>query len=84
MQLATVMGRATSVTKHASLEGVTLLVCLPLDHEGKPGGEPVVAVDQLGAGSRDTVILSSDGLGLRELLGDDKSPARFWTVGIVD
>jgi len=41
-------------------------------------------IDQLGAGQNDVVIISSDGRGLRELLGHDNSPARWFTIGIVD
>jgi microcompartment protein CcmK/EutM len=47
-------------------------------------GDPVLAVDSLGAGAGTRVILTSDGLGLRELLGNERSPARWWTLGIVD
>lgn len=84
MQLALVQGRATSTVKHRSLAGVKLLVCLMIGADGKPSGDPVLAVDRLGAGLGDTVMLSSDGLGLRELLKDANSPARWWTLGIVD
>ena len=84
MQLAIVQGRATSTVKHRSLSNVKLLICALLDTAGKPSGDPVLAVDKLGAGVGDKVILTSDGLGLRDLLGDKSSPARWWTMGIVD
>lgn len=84
MQHAIVQGRATSTVKHPSLAGRKLLVCQALDAASKPTGDPVLALDSLGAGRGDRVILTSDGQGLRELLGHDNSPARWWTVGIVD
>ncbi len=84
MQLARITGRATSTVKHPSLAGVKLLICQMLDAGGKEMGDPVLAVDKLGAGHGDTVILTSDGLGLRELLNDVHSPARYWTLGLVD
>ena len=84
MQLAIVQGRATSTVKHRSLAGAKLLVCQLLGSEGRASGDPVLAVDRLGAGAGDRVILTSDGLGLRELLRDDTSPVRWWTLGIVD
>ncbi len=84
MQLAQVEGRATTTVRHRSLAGVRLLVCQPLDLHRKGAGDPVLVIDKLGAGSGDTVMISSDGLGLRQLLGDDNSPARWWTLGIVD
>ena len=84
MQLAIVQGRATSTIKHPSMAGQKLLVCQQLDAEGRPAGDPIIAVDQLGAGTGDRVILTSDGEGLRQLIGDKTSPLRWWTLGIVD
>ena len=84
MQLAIVKGRATSTVKHASLAKQKLLSVQPLGVGDKPTGDPVIAVDQLGAGRGDKVIISSDGLGLRQMLKNDQSPARWWTTGIVD
>lgn len=84
MQLAFVQGRATSTVKHRSLDGVKLLVCQPMDMAHKFSGDPVLVVDQLGAGAGDVVMISSDGLGLREILKDEQSPARWWVQGIVD
>ncbi len=84
MQLALVKGRATSTIKHPSMEGRRLLVCEMLGNTGQGVGDPVLVLDQLGAGAGDRVIITSDGLGLRQLLGYDNSPARWWTLGIAD
>ena len=84
MQLALVKGRATSTVKHPSMEGWRLLVCEMLGSTGQGVGDPVLVLDQLGAGAGDRVIITSDGLGLRQLLGYDNSPVRWWTLGIAD
>ncbi len=84
MQIALVQGRVTATVKHASLAKQKLLICLPLGGDGKPVGDPVLAVDQQGAGRGDKVLITSDGQGLRALLKNDTSPARWWTIGIVD
>jgi ethanolamine utilization protein EutN len=84
MQLALVQGHAHATLKHRSLAGTTLLACQMLGGDDLPMGEPVLAVDKLGAGIGDRVILTSDGPGLRTLLGDENSPVRWWTMGIVD
>ncbi|MCC7192757.1 MAG: hypothetical protein IT444_08255 [Phycisphaeraceae bacterium] len=84
MQLAVVKGRATSTVKHKSLAAARLLVCQPVGVGGKVSGDPVIAVDKLGASLGDRVIISTDGLGLRELVKDNNCPARYWTIGIVD
>ena len=39
---------------------------------------------KLGCGVGQTVIIDSDGKGARELIGSEKTPARWYTVGIVD
>ena len=49
-----------------------------------PDGCPVVAVDELGAGIGDRVILTSDGKATRSLLGSDTTPVRWNVMGIQD
>ena len=49
MQLALVVGNATSTRKHPSLQGWKLLVVQPLLADGRGhDGEPLVAVDNAG------------------------------------
>lgn len=85
MQLGSVVGIATSTIKHPSLEGWKLLVVQLLAADGKsPDGEPVLAVDRLGAGRGEKVILTSDGKGTRELLKSDTTPVRWSVMGIAD
>ena len=84
MQLGTVIGHATSTVKHPSFVGWRLVVVQPLNVRREPEADPVVAVDRFGSGAGQTVILNSDGRGAREYVGDEKSPARWFVVGIVD
>lgn len=85
MQLGQVVGTATSSAKHASMEGWKLLVVQFTMADGSaPDGEPVLAVDRLGAGIGDTVMLTSDGKGTRELLGSQNTPVRWSVLGIRD
>ncbi|MCC6681574.1 MAG: EutN/CcmL family microcompartment protein [Phycisphaeraceae bacterium] len=84
MQLARIIGRATSTVKHRSLSGAKLLIAQTVSVDRKLEGDPLLVVDRLGAGHGDLVLITSDGLGLRQLLNDDNSPARWWTLGIVD
>ena len=51
---------------------------------GQPEADPVVAVDKLGSAPGTKVILNSDGKAARELIGDEKSPVRWFVIGIVD
>jgi len=85
MQVGTVVGTATSTVKHPSLEGWKLLVVQFYQADGTtPDGEPVLAVDALGAGKGETVILTSDGKGTRALLKCDTTPVRWSVLGIKD
>jgi ethanolamine utilization protein EutN len=84
MQLGRVVGQAVSTVKHASLTGWRLLVIQLLTKDGQPDGEPLLAVDRLGAGAGSEVILSNDGAGAREMIGDKNSPARWMVLGIHD
>jgi ethanolamine utilization protein EutN len=85
MQIGSVVGIATSTVKHPSMEGWKLLVVLLLAADGKsPDGEPVLAVDRLGAGRGEKVILTSDGRSTRELLKSDTTPVRWSVMGIPD
>ncbi len=76
MILGRVVGNAVSTIKHKSLGGARMLVVEPIQAASL---DPVLAIDQLGAGAGDIVVLTSDGLYTREVLKDKTSPAR-WTV----
>ena len=84
MQLGTVIGHVTSTVKHPSLVGWRMMLVQPLNNARQPEADPVVAVDKLGSGPGTMVILNSDGKGARDLIGDDKSPVRWFVIGIVD
>lgn len=84
MLLARVEGNVTATRKHPSFAGWRLIICQPIGREGQPEGAPCVALDALGAGMHQRVLLSSDGLAARKAVGDDHSPARWMIIGIVD
>jgi ethanolamine utilization protein EutN len=84
MQLATVIGHATSTIKHSSLTGLRLILVQPLDVARQPEADPVLVVDKLGGGVGHTVMINNDGRAIRELVGDDKTPLRWFVAGIVD
>ncbi|HXG10821.1 MAG TPA: EutN/CcmL family microcompartment protein [Gemmataceae bacterium] len=84
MQIARVVGQAVATVKHPSLHGWRLLVVQPLTIDGKADGEPLLAIDSLGAASADRVIVSNDGAGARELVGSKTSPVRWMVLGICD
>jgi ethanolamine utilization protein EutN len=84
MQLGKVIGNATATIKHPSLTGWRLVVVQLLNNARGAEADPVVAIDKFGAGVGQTVVLNSDGKAVRELIGDPKSPARWFVIGIED
>jgi len=79
------IGNATATVKHPSMKGWKLLVIQPLLADGRtPDGDPILAVDSLGAGRGQNVIVSSDGRGTRELLASNTTPVRWSVIGIPD
>jgi ethanolamine utilization protein EutN len=84
MQLATVIGHATSTIKHASFIGWRLVIVQPLNAARMPESDCVVAIDKYNAGPGQIVIINADGKGAREYIGNDKSPARWFVIGIED
>ncbi|MCA9153247.1 MAG: EutN/CcmL family microcompartment protein [Planctomycetales bacterium] len=84
MQLAKVVGTATSTVKHASMRGQKLLIVQPQLTNGKPDGDPLLAIDDVGAGVGETVMITSDGRHARELLRVDATPVRWTAIGIQD
>jgi ethanolamine utilization protein EutN len=84
MVLGMVIGHATATVKHPSLVGLRMPLVQVLDSNRKPEGDVLVAVDRYGAGEGQIVILNSDGKGAREYVGNEKSPARWYVVGLGD
>ena len=83
MQLGLVIGSVTATIKHPSLNGERWLIVQLTGVSGRDDGEPVLALDRLGARRGDSVLLTSD----RKLLGDQvgrNSPARWLVMGLPD
>jgi ethanolamine utilization protein EutN len=84
MQIGRVVGRAVATVKHPSLQGWKLLVVQLLGTNDKADGEPILAIDHLGAGAGDRVIMCNDGAEARAMVGAKNSPARWFVMGLAD
>ena len=84
MQIGQVVGHAVSTVKHPSLQGWKLLLVQLLGSDDQADGEPILAIDHLGAGSGDRVIVSNDGATAREMVQARNSPARWFVMGMQD
>ncbi len=84
MLVGLVEGNAVSTIKHRSMVGWKLLVVQPLLPEGGPDGDPLLVIDSLGAHRGCKVVISNDGKGAREMVGDENAPVRWSVLGIID
>jgi ethanolamine utilization protein EutN len=84
VQIGRIVGHATATVKHASLKGWRLLLVQPLLTDGGADGEPLLAIDRLGAGNGARVLLTNDGAAVREEVGAKDSPIRWMVLGLCD
>ena len=85
MQSALVVGHGTSTVKHPTLDNLKLLIVQPLMADGiRPDGPPLVAVDRMGAGVGESVMLTSDGSAIRDMFGVENAPIRWAVLGVID
>ncbi len=84
MILARVTGRITSTIHHPHMAGRKLLICDKLNDRGEPDGGYVIAIDTIGAGAGEMVIVLDEGNGARQILQVDGMPVRSVVVGVVD
>lgn len=84
MILARITGSVVSTIHHAIIDGKRMLLAERLDQDGKPTGGYLIAMDAIGAGKGETVLILDEGSGARQILEDDAAPIRSLVVGIVD
>jgi len=83
MNLGKVAGTVVSSRKEESMEGLKFLLVKYVDPEGKETGGQVVAVDAVGAGLDELVMVAS-GSSARQTRSTDKRPCDAVIMAIVD
>lgn len=84
MFLGRVVGNIVATQKEPKYEGKALLVVQPISLEGEDGGIAVVAVDSVGAGPGETVLVVVEGRSTALAMDRKLAPANAAIVGIVD
>jgi ethanolamine utilization protein EutN len=84
MILARITGSVVSTIHHPVVDGQKLLLAERIDPTGKPSGGYLIALDAIGAGQGETVLILDEGSGARQILDDSSAPVRSIVVGIVD
>lgn len=84
MLIAKVIGEMVATEKHASHHGQKALIVQPLELDGSPRGNPVIAFDAVDAGVGDRVLLTTEGYSAMTAVGRPNSPIDMAVVGIID
>ena len=84
MYLAKVIGKVVSVVKHSAYDARTLLLVQLISLQGKVVRTPTIAVDYVGAGEGDTVLVGSAPGVAQEVFDIERAPIRELIVGVVD
>jgi microcompartment protein CcmK/EutM len=84
MQLARVVGTVVSTQKNRKLEGAKLLLVQPLTLDDTPRGHALLAIDSVGAGVGEKVLVVLEGRAAGEALRRKAAPVDAAIVGIVD
>lgn len=84
MKIGRVAGTVVTTICSPSLENRKLLSIDLLDLDGNTIGKDLIAVDAVGAGAGETVLVLDEGNGARQVLEAPDAPIRAVVVGIVD
>ena len=84
MQIAEVIGTVVSTQKNRKLEGAKLLLVQPLTLEGTHRGTALLAIDAVGAGVGERVLVVIEGKAAGDALGRKAAAVDAAIIGIVD
>jgi ethanolamine utilization protein EutN len=84
MQIARVIGTVVATQKHRKFEGAKLLLVQPVTLDDAPRGPALLAVDAVGAGVHEKVLVVIEGRAAGEALGRKAAPVDAAIIGIVD
>ena len=84
MKIGKVAGTVVSTISVPVFESRLLLMCDIVDPTGEATGDYTIAVDTVGAGAGETVLILDEGTSARQVVGEEVAPIRTVVVGIVD
>ena len=84
MFMARVVGDVVSTHRHPHLGGRKLLLVRRLDLENREEGAEVIALDVIGVGTGEHVLVVQEGGAARTLFRNDRIPVQAVVVGVID
>lgn len=79
-----IIGMLHSTINHPFYDSKRLMVVEKTNAHGKSTGDYLIAVDTVGAGVGENVIVLDEGTGARQVLNSPDAPVRSVIVGIID
>ena len=79
-----VVGTITSTINHPFYDGRKLMVVERTAPDGTELSDYLIAVDTVGAGAGERVLVLDEGNGARQVFGSTDAPVRSVIVGIID
>ena len=84
MQIGRVVGTVVSPQKNAKLDGAKLMLVPLLSLDDEPRGAAIMAIESMGAGVGEKVLVVIEGRSAGEALGKKAAPVDAAIIGIVD
>jgi ethanolamine utilization protein EutN len=84
MQIARVVGTVVATQKNRKLEGAKLLLVQPLTLDDRPKGTTLLAIDSVGAGIGEPVLVVIEGKAAGDALGRKAAAVDAAIIGIID
>ena len=84
MQICRVVGTVVSTQKNSKLEGAKLMLVQPLTLDGQLRGVALLAIDSVGAGVGERVLVVVEGKAAGDALGRKAAAVDAAIIGIID
>jgi len=84
MQIARVVGTVVATQKNRKFDDAKLLLVQPVTVDDEPRGPTLLAVDAVGAGVSERVLIVIEGRAAGEALGRKAAPVDAAIIGIID
>jgi ethanolamine utilization protein EutN len=84
MLICRVVGNLVATQKNRKLEGAKLMLVQPLDLDENPTGATFLAIDSVGAGIGEKVLVVIEGKAAGQALGQKAAAVDAAIIGIID
>ncbi len=84
MRLARIVGNAVSTLKHEAYDARKLMLVQPVKPDGTPEGPATIAVDYVGAGEGEYVLMGAAPGAAQLVFGIKVAPIKEMVMGIID